>query len=275
MRRCLIFAFCLLLPAIAGWAQAPTQPIQITVRNLTLNGATQISPSDQSEIANEVKQHPYTESSLSEVSQRVSYALQERGFFKAATAPPQIKIVRSSSSEEVIDLAYDVNLGKQYRLQEITFSNNHVFSASELRQMFPIQDGAIFGTDSIRIGLQKLRELYGNKGYVNCTPVPNIEDDNRTATISLRIDLDEGRVFRVGRLMLDGIEPVPGAGAKLMESWKVYQGRVYNDSLIQDFMRVNAAYLRPDSQLFPLGQDGTLHLLNFRLDLGDVATSVR
>ncbi len=274
MRR---LASSLLLLSIAAWAQSWPSSLQITVRHLNLMGATQISPADRLQISSDIEKRKYTEDSVSEISDRLCYALQERGFFKASAATPEVTVVSSNPTEQIIDVTYQVHEGQRYRLKQITFRNvqptkGFVFSEKELRQAFQINDGEIFDTDKIRVGLEQLRKVYASKGYVNFTPVPNTEADDRMGTIALRIDVDEGLAFRVGDLVLDGIEPVPGAGAKLLESWKQYEGRVYDGGqVLKDFIRENAAYLpsHPTEQKFDIQQDPEHHILVFRLELDD------
>ncbi len=274
MRR---LAFSLLLLSVAAWAQSRPSSLQITVRHLNLMGATQISPADRLQISSDIEKRKYTEDSVSEISDRLCYALQERGFFKASAATPEVTVVSSNPTEQIIDVTYQVHEGQRYRLKQITFRNvqptkGFVFSEKELRQAFQINDGEIFEPDKIRVGLEQLRKVYASKGYVNFTPVPNTEADDRMGAIALRIDVDEGLAFRVGDLVLDGIEPVPGAGAKLLESWKQYEGRVYDGGqVLKDFIRENAAYLpsHPTEQKFDIQQDPEHHILVFRLELDD------
>ena len=266
------FAFSLLLLSLVSWAQSDTPLRQTTLRNLTLSGDPQISAAEQRQIASEVESYRVSANPLDGISERVRYVFQRRGYFKAWAAPPAVTVVSSSSAGETVDVAIAVNPGEQYRLKEISFSGNRVFTASELRQTFSTGDGEIFDTEKIRRGLELLRKLYASQGYVNATPVPETEADDAARTVALRVDVDEGGVFRVGSLVLDGVEPVPGAGARLMQSWKSYQGRVYSEELIDSFIRENAAYLPPNAaawQLSEIRQDSTLHQLNFRLELGD------
>lgn len=266
MRR-FSFVLGLLLLPIPVCAESQTDTVQIRVRNLTLSGAAHLSQAEQQQIAHDIEKQTYTDSTVWEIPERLRSALMQRGFFQASAPAPDVTIVSSKPGEEVIDMAYRIQEGPQYRLRQITFSSNRqsaslVLPDQELRQTFAIADGAIFNTEAIRFGLQKLRELYASKGYANCIPVPDIQTGD-AATVTVNIVLDEGAVYRVGALLLDGVEPVRGAGAKLLESWKQYQGHVYNGTMEVEFMRANAAYLTPSAFLTVFSDHE--HLLNFRL----------
>jgi len=257
-------------------AQAQTPLPIIKVRHLTLNGLTGISQVHQQQIARDIKKQTYTDSTINGIPDRLRSALVQRGFLGAYAPAPDIIVVSSKSGEEVIDMTYQVQAGSRYRLKQISFTSNQpqfAFPERDLRQSFAISDGAAFDSEAIRTGLQKLRQLYATRGYVNCTPMPDIEPDDTSATVSVKIDVDEGAVYRVGVLVLDGVEPVQGAGAKLLESWKQYQGQVANPKLAADFMRANAAYLTPKAVILPFSEDGSQHLLNFRLSFDGPSAS--
>jgi outer membrane protein assembly factor BamA len=84
-------------------------------------------------------------------------------------------------------------------LKDIGFVGEAAFSAAELRAAFTIADAEIFDPQKIAYGLENLRDLYGTKGYVFFSAVPNTEIDEKGKTISLTLDVDEGHVFRFGK----------------------------------------------------------------------------
>lgn len=87
-----------------------------------------------------------------------------------------------------------------------------------------IANGDIFNTQKIRVRLDDLRELYSSQGYIDFTPVPNTDAGDETLTVSLKIDLNEGKQFHFGQLVIDGEEPQAGTGARLVAAWRPYEG---------------------------------------------------
>jgi|SRR5271165_3458027 len=262
---------CILLISACSGAQTASPDPDITVHRLTLTTSTNQLPSDaQRQIIQDIESRTYKHAnSEEEIVERVRYACQVRGFFKAEVGRPSVTVVGGTPQKEVVDIFLAVSEGEQYRLKDISFTREKAFSAEELRAEFHIVDGDIFNTEEIRQGLDSLRKLYQSKGYVNFTPVPNTQAD-AAHTISLVVDVDEGAQFRIGRLVLDGPEPKPGAGAKLLENWKQYEGQIYDPRIPEQFLRNNAALL-PAGVTFgnnlAITQDAHLHILIFRLEL--------
>jgi outer membrane protein assembly factor BamA len=72
---------------------------------------------------------------------------------------------------------------------------------------------------------------------VVANPVPSIDESLRT--IDLVLEVDEGQPFDFGKLYLEGVEPHPGAGKTLLDSWKPLEGRRYNPVELQHWLLAN------------------------------------
>jgi outer membrane protein assembly factor BamA len=66
-----------------------------------------------------------------------------------------------------------VRKNPQYRLGRIIFKNIRVFlDSAKLRDLFPVKDGEIFDREKIAEGLENLRTVSGEYGYINYIGVP-------------------------------------------------------------------------------------------------------
>ncbi len=158
----------------------------------------------------------YNASKLSEDTELVRDAFQRQGYFKAVVQDPQTKIRDTGSSGfhiplimhgpgKVVDITIPVEEGDRYRLKEIKFTGNKAIkNTAALRRAIPMKDGDIFNIEMVRKGLKNLRDIYGEGGYINFTPVPDTQFDEDKKLISLTIDLDEGKPFYVRRIEFKG-----------------------------------------------------------------------
>jgi outer membrane protein assembly factor BamA len=125
-------------------------------------------------------------------------------------------------------------------LTEIHFANAHVFPTSELRKHFPLQEGDVFDIARIREGIETLTRLYGARGYINFTASPDLRFDGEKKRISLAIDLNEDRQFRVASVNVFGLD---------RQFWgptlrtKLVPGQVFNPELVEDVFTENKAVL--------------------------------
>jgi outer membrane protein insertion porin family len=127
-----------------------------------------------------------------------------------------------------------VDEGSQYRLARITFRNNRpLANYKTLRSLFSIDDGEIFRRTSVLRGLEDLRRAYGEFGYLNTTLVPNTDIDEDVQTISLEVDVDEGKQFFVRQIRITGFDDE--TSDSMLRDFPLQRGSVYNQRLAELF----------------------------------------
>jgi hypothetical protein len=75
----------------------------------------------------------------------------------------------------------------QYRLEEVIFEGGRFFSAKRLYDTFHVPVGDKVNHTAAGQGLERLRELYGDYGYINFTAVPTLQLDKDRGTVVLTI----------------------------------------------------------------------------------------
>lgn len=196
-------------------------------------------------------------------------AFQQIGYFKVSVTEPTCHVVAQTPGEQSVAIAAKVDPGLQYRLGQVSFTQPTIYPASELRRQVPIAEGDLFNVERIRVGLKNLRDLYCHQGYLNFTPVPNVDLDDAHRTVSIRFDLDEGDRFVVGKLNVEGTPSVAGAKDRLLAAWKNYEGQPFDctDTLKQFLHDVHANPNVDPNRLFTSQADSQHHVVNFRIEL--------
>jgi hypothetical protein len=105
-----------------------------------------------------------------------------------------------------------------------------------MRSVFAMQRGDLCNYTGLAEGLAQLRELYGTEGYVCYVANPQTRIHALDRTIDLTIEIDEGKPYDFGRLVLDGTEPYAGAGGALLASWKTLEGKRYRPVLLERWL---------------------------------------
>jgi hypothetical protein len=136
----------------------------------------------------------------------------------------------------------------QFPLKTLDFVGYHAISAEQLRDAFHVAVGNKFDHTAVGRGLDRLRQLYGDHGYINFTAVPMLQLDRAHGTVALTISIDEGPQFSFGRLFFEGQESRAGDAAALQNAWMALSGHVYSSSRIDHWLVENAAFLPKDGQ---------------------------
>ena len=91
-----------------------------------------------------------------------------------------------------------------------------------MRSRFLIKDGEVFSRERIANGLENLRKVYGERGYLNYTGVPSTKFDDKKRTISVVVALDSGKRFYISNIDVLGRDDTSAKGCcGTFHSWQV------------------------------------------------------
>jgi outer membrane protein insertion porin family len=135
-----------------------------------------------------------------------------------------------------------------------------------LRATFAIKDGDWFNATLISKGLENLKKAYGQLGYINFGAIPKPVYDDQKKTVSLDIDIDEGKQFYVSRIEFQGNTIT--RDKVIRRELMLDEGSVYNSQLWEySLLRLNQLeYFDPlkvdqDSEAHQDAEAGTVDLL--------------
>ena len=160
----------------------------------------------------------YDSSKLEEDKERIRDAYQSKGYFMAKVLDQKTELVNTgghgfklpliheNNPGKAMDITLPVEEGRLYRLNKITFVGVKLFRTPEtlMRPLFSMGEGDPFSTTKLRKGLDNLRTLYGEFGYIDFVPEPNFDPVPNTDKIDLTLTADEGKQFFVRRIDFSG-----------------------------------------------------------------------
>jgi outer membrane protein insertion porin family len=218
----------------------------------------------------------YDSSKLEEDTERVRQAFRDKGYANAAVETPKTQIrdegglnwftFRPSKGKR-IDILMPIEEGDRYRLSGVTFTGNqHINNVRALRAQFPVKDGDWFNATLVGKGLDNLKKAYGSLGYINFGAIPKLSYDEQKKTVSMSIDIDEGKQFYVSRIEFQGNSIT--RDRVIRRELLLDEGSVYNSQLWEySLLRLNQLeYFEPlkvdqDSEAHQDPDNGTVDLL--------------
>jgi outer membrane protein assembly factor BamA len=226
-----------ILALLVSASMSASAQLSVVVRKLTIEGAEAVPAKERQQVSRTVKGRTYQSDQLEAVAETIRLAFADFGYYKVRVDDPKIREVGPYYPRQKVDVVAHVVPGQKYSLKEISFSNNTVLPGADLRKKFDIRDGETFNRTAIGKGLEDVRRLYWEHGYINFTSVPDATVDDQARTVAILIDCDEQKQFRYGELILDGIEPYAGAGKKLLEAWEPFKGQIFNTRELEQFFK--------------------------------------
>jgi outer membrane protein insertion porin family len=218
----------------------------------------------------------YDSSKLEEDTERVRQAYRDKGYYNAAVEEPKTQVRDEGGLNwftfrprkgKRIDIVLPIEEGDRYRLGTITFTGNKaVTNVRALRSTFAVKDGDWFEATAIAKGLDNLKKSYGTLGYINFGAIPKPIFNEKAKTVSLQIDIDEGKPFYVSRIEFQGNTVT--RDKVIRRELMLQEGQVYNSQLWEySLLRLNQLeYFEPlkvdqDSEAHQDPDNGTVELL--------------
>ncbi len=189
---------------------------------------------------------------LEEDKDRVRNYYQEKGYFTARALEHQVKIREVGGGKFRVPLFYtnkpgkraDVTVaieeGRQYRINKINFVGMKLFRTPDtlMKPLFQMGEGDVFSTAKLRKGLESMRKLYGQFGYVDFVPEPSFDVLPNSNKLDLTLNVDEGKQFFVRRIDFSGNTTT--RDKVIRREMLIDEGDIYNTQLWEvSILRLN------------------------------------
>lgn len=208
----------------------------IVIRNVDFSGA----PADQGkalqQAARGLSRREYLRSAMQPVIDKdllpVFFA---HGYLRASLGPPQAKVVEENPDNTLVDLAFPVEPGQQYKFAGTEWSGNKAFPAEKLDPLLTLQKGQPADEQLLQEDLDRVRHLYGTKGFMGAQikTVPQLNDSQLTVVYQLQVQ--EGDLYHMGEFDVHGLDTP--TTKRLALAWKLAEGDVYDASYPETYLK--------------------------------------
>ena len=210
-------------PEVHAQSAAATNPVRIKVQSVSLTNDSSISSDHLQVIQERILHSRFRE--LSQIAQAAVGRLNAEGYWKVQAEITAADVLNETALLRTVAVTMRIREGEQYRLKNVTFANKMLFQEAQLRQAFTINDGEVASDEKIQAGERTLCDLYATKGYMQPKLDVSTSLDDEARTLSLHVAVQEGRLFTVNGLTLEGHQEWPeDKAAKLQALAQLYVG---------------------------------------------------
>ncbi|HEY2393539.1 MAG TPA: POTRA domain-containing protein [Candidatus Angelobacter sp.] len=201
----------------------------LQIHEVTLTGASHISPEQLAKAVTPLKQTTYLRSDVAIVMEKNLVPIyRQRGYLKFAIGEIQPKV----EGKDAVSVEVAVSEGDQYRLSGFSWSGNTLISSDELSKHITLKTGEPVDALQLERDLTQVRKLFGKFGReaISISSVPAFNGNSVTYNFVVK----EGDLYHMGKLEIEGVEPE--TSRKLAQNWKLAEGEPYDSTYIQQFL---------------------------------------
>jgi len=245
----------------------------IIVREVELSGMTQIDRETLGRMTGAVVGGTYDPGLVNTffvANLKLEYG--DKGYLKTLIGPPSTELIKHEGPETWVRLTIPVKEGPQYHWGEIQWTGNKALTETDLVKQLGLKPGDVANQGLLEKGLLAVANLYAGRGYAReqTKQLPTFNDDQRTVSYELRVD--EGAVYRMGKLTITG--PDESTAARLEEASHLKPGQLYDRSYWPAYLRSTAGSLPPalrQTSAIKEDIDDTAKTVNVTISLGPQA----
>ncbi len=188
----------------------------------------------------EIVSRPYSRMTINVfLAEQIRPIYQQQGFLQAKIGPAEVRLSGDPSQQklaEQIPVYVPCVPGTIYRWKGVEWKGNTVVSSITLTNAMGLKPGDVANGQAIEGGWERVREEYGQRGFLEAKVTPVASYDDAAHTTSYEVSIVEGPVFHYGSMTISGMSL---AGERMIrEAWSIKPGDLFDKKVFEDFLYV-------------------------------------
>jgi outer membrane protein insertion porin family len=164
-------------------------------------------------------------------------------------------------------LVFNIEEGPRFRVNQVSFVGNTVFSSDELAGRITLGQGEYYTALALRRDLERLQDTYGEIGFINASATssrtfldPSAQapqwaaDAKDPALLNVTFDIQEGQQYRVGQVLIRGNSVT--YDRVIRRELRFHPEQLYNTVAVKESRRsLLESRLFEDVTIVPVGQE--------------------
>jgi outer membrane protein insertion porin family len=186
----------------------------------------------------EIVSRPYSRMTINVfLAEQIRPIYQQQGFLQAKIGPAEVRLSGDPSQQklaEQIPVYVPCVPGTIYRWKGVEWKGNTVVSSITLTNTMGLKPGDVANGQAIEGGWERVREEYGQRGFLEAKVTPVASYDDAAHTTSYEVSIVEGPVFHYGSMTISGMSL---AGERMIrEAWSIKAGDLFDKKVFEDFL---------------------------------------
>ncbi len=170
------------------------------------------------------------------LAEQVRPVYQQHGYLRAKLGPPEIRLTGNPSRPlpEAVPVYVPIVPGAAYHWQGAQWSGNAALTTALLNELLGLNKGEIANGLAVEAAVDRIREEYGHRGYLEARADPQPVYDDQAHTLAYRVTIEEGPQYRYGDLVITGASIA--AEKRIRGAWPIADGEVFDKLKFENFL---------------------------------------
>lgn len=171
----------------------------------------------------------YKQEAFDRDTHALKYLYFNEGYVQAKVEKPQVYV---TPDKKGIYITVRIEEGEQFKVGEIDFAGDILFSREELREFIQIDEKEVFAYEVLQKDLAQLQAKYGDLGYAFANVIPRTNIDEKNKKVDVVFEFDKGHKVYFGKINVVGNNRT--RDKVIRRELKIVEGELYNETRKQE-----------------------------------------
>jgi outer membrane protein assembly factor BamA len=186
----------------------------------------------------EILNHPYSRLTIDLfLAEQIRPIYQQQGYLQAKIGPSEVRLSGNPNQQkltEQIPVYVPCQPGAIYRWKSVEWKGNSAISTITLTNALGMKTGDVADGQAVFGAWEKIREEYGQRGYLEAKVTPAASFDDAAHTIAYEVAIAEGMQYRYGSMTISGMSL---SGERMIrDAWSIKPGDLFDKKVFEDFL---------------------------------------
>ncbi|MFH0898408.1 MAG: outer membrane protein assembly factor BamA [bacterium] len=145
----------------------------------------------------------YKEEDLEIDKHRIAYLYRDQGYLMAKVTKVDVSF---SENKRDVRVTFHIDEGEQFIIRSLKAPGDEIFLEEEIMPLISLEVGKPYSQTKMMGTLNKLRNLWGKKGYIYADVYPQVKPDEQSNEVDITFHIDRGNKLYVNRIFITGNE---------------------------------------------------------------------
>jgi len=143
----------------------------------------------------------YQEDAVEIDKYRIESLYRDYGYLTAKVYKTKVKF---ENKDKDVHVTFYIKEGKQFIVEDIHAPGDEIFTEEELLPLIFLEKGHPFSQTKLTKSINRLKELWGEKGYIYADVYPQVKPDEKTCKVDITFHVERGNKMYVNRINVTG-----------------------------------------------------------------------
>ncbi|TDJ08905.1 MAG: outer membrane protein assembly factor BamA, partial [Deltaproteobacteria bacterium] len=133
--------------------------------------------------------------------ERIKFFYKTKGYLQINLGSPEITV---SEDKKWVFISIKINEGPMFKINNIYFEGNDLFSESELRSKIKLKENEVYSEELLRRDIIRLTEVFQDEGYAFANVLRTLQIVPGENKVDVQFSFEKGKIAYIGKIKILG-----------------------------------------------------------------------